>query len=200
MSVPTCVLQNLNPLKVSSSNLWKSLAVFPYSDSPLLFFHSYPTSWTSAAHMVMPEQPLCPTPPGGGSLWLMRIWRLLQGWGVAHHNPSPQISSKPLSSRWIDPRDCLQTSSSGAQVESKCHLGLVLYPSAILSPTTWSLSLPLRDQQYIEPSPEDHFCCESIGLGWHWMAMPQTVSKHFCIPLWDCLRSHDTRLVSLDQI
>ena len=62
MPVPTCVLQNLNPLKVSSSYLWKSLAVFPYSDSPLLLFHSYPTSSTSAAHMVMPEQPLCPTP------------------------------------------------------------------------------------------------------------------------------------------
>ena len=136
-----------------------------------------------------------PTLPAGGSLWLMRIWRLLQGWGVAHHKPHPQISSKPLSSRWINLRDCLQTSSSGAQMESKCHLGLVLYLSAILSPTTWSLSLPLRDQQYIEPSPEDHFFHESIGLAWHWMAMPQTVSKHFCIPLWDHLRSHDTGLV-----
>ena len=60
MPVPTCVLQNFNPLKVSSSNLWKSLTVFPYSDSPLLFFHSYSTSWTSAAHMVVPEpNPTC---------------------------------------------------------------------------------------------------------------------------------------------
>lgn len=65
MSLTPCpsVLQDLSPLKVSPSYLWKTPAVLSCSSIPTL------PRWLTA-HMATQRQPLRPAPAAGGCLWL----------------------------------------------------------------------------------------------------------------------------------